>query len=624
MLSFPPIFVLLLAHLIYYLDLSWQIQALCTLPAFLFAGSWDISKWLHRGKNTTQLQILIDCGWIGLIQAWFSISILRELSLGNIPDTGFYLLMMTTCWMFLGQLLCFSARHIHPLPPREQMGIIASCIAVLFIATWKYGDISRPLDRYWYLYGADDPTNDFIPIKPARNWSIKESIGWEEAGAMRLVPNSKNPDLIADKRANGRITLAVRGPVGSYISVLDEKNVVKSSMVAHRFNASQNMTEGPVRRYLDKGVAAISVGIDLQPGEYLGLDVQGDEVYLMPSSDAVWALHAEGQLRYTFHYQILNQVENLVWAQEIQDNRRFTWNQPPGWSPLLSCAMILVYPDMQGAGALFLWVLLLIALSGSRLASLVNPHASSMAYVLPAIYVCSHALLMIEPASFNFPDSLYTAAILGMLIQIIQRKYIAFAVMVFLTQALRWPGSFLGLVFIGLQFYYHRDQHMFKQMIQWLFAIVGITIFIGGIAYLTGDAEDILFILYFETFPEHWHDNYNPKDLLPRIPDFFALWTMYTGGGFMLLLPFLFGNKDSMANNLSHKNTKILFFGIFLYALLLSTIDHHPSHYFLPLVAITAPCLVATSTQLPTTKSQLIYIGLAILGIGVFLWNGVV
>ena len=113
------------------------------------------------------------------------------------------------------------------------------------------------------------------------------------------------------------------------------------------------MIEGPVRRYLDKGVAAISVGVDLQPGEYLGLDVQGDEVYLLPSSDAVWALHEEGTLKYTFHYQILNQVENLVWAQEFHENRRFTWNQPPGWSPLLSCAMILVHPDMQGAGAIF-------------------------------------------------------------------------------------------------------------------------------------------------------------------------------------------------------------------------------------------------------------------------------
>ena len=37
---------------------------------------------------------------------------------------------------------------------------------------------------------------------------------------------------------------------------------------------------------------------------------------------------------------------------------------------------------------------------------------------------------------------------------------------------------------------------------------------------LSGDAEDLLFILYFETFPEHWHGNYNPLDLLGRLPSF--------------------------------------------------------------------------------------------------------
>ena len=81
------------------------------------------------------------------------------------------------------------------------------------------------------------------------------------------------------------------------------------------YNTSAGIEEGPVRRYLDRGVAGISIWADLQPGEYLGLDVVGDEVYLLPSSEAVWALHAEGVLRYTFHYQLLNQVENLVWAR---------------------------------------------------------------------------------------------------------------------------------------------------------------------------------------------------------------------------------------------------------------------------------------------------------------------
>ena len=70
---------------------------------------------------------------------------------------------------------------------------------------------------------------------------------------------------------------------------------------------------------------------------------------------------------------------------------------------------------------------------------------------------------------------------------------------------------------------------------------------IGGIAVLSGDAEDILFILYFETFPEHWHGNYNPVALISRMPEFYGKWGMYTGGGFDSPVAVLFGLKEEIA-----------------------------------------------------------------------------
>ena len=81
-------------------------------------------------------------------------------------------------------------------------------------------------------------------MRAARNWPEEEHIGWPEAGAARLVPGSKNPDLVATDRVNGRLTLAVRGPKGSYIAAGGERNTVMPSMAEPGYNPG----EGPVRR----------------------------------------------------------------------------------------------------------------------------------------------------------------------------------------------------------------------------------------------------------------------------------------------------------------------------------------------------------------------------------------
>ena len=142
----------------------------------------------------------------------------------------------------------------------------------------------------------------------------------------------------------------------------------------------------------------------------------------------------------------------------------------------------------------------------------------------------------------------------------------------------------------------------------------------AALAALTGDAEDLLFILYFETFPEHWHGNYSLVDLLSRVPSFYGLWLMYTGGALLLIVPFLFGSSVQA----ERKSLHVILGATFAYSLLLATIDHHPSHYFLPLVALTAPCLVLSSSLLPTASGRKLLLYLGLLGVGIYLWNGVV
>ena len=342
---------------------------------------------------------------MGITITWLSVALLRELGLGLSEHRMWILWAFTGVIGGIGTALSWHTRPPLYLPSREKIGLGALALGMLFLMTWKQADIQRPLDGYWYLDGATSETNVYVPLEPSRHWASRERIGWEDAGAWKLIPDGKNPDLVARDRVNGRVTIAVRGPLGSYIEAGGQRAEVAKSMV-------EFPEEGPVRRYLEKGVAAISIWVDLQPGEFFGLDVEGEEVYLMSSSEAVWALHSTGTLRYFIYYQLLNQVENQVWAEETLVDRRFTWNQPPGWSPLLSMASIYTIPDLPGAAIL----------SSGSLFCLGSAHCGwhQWQHRAPppwlggfASMVVVHGLLMFEPGSINFPDSLHAAALVG-------------------------------------------------------------------------------------------------------------------------------------------------------------------------------------------------------------------
>ncbi|MBK8181044.1 MAG: hypothetical protein IPK67_19590 [Planctomycetes bacterium] len=63
----------------------------------------------------------------------------------------------------------------------------------------------------------------------------------------------------------------------------------------------------------------------------------------------------------------------------------------------------------------------------------------------------------------------------------------------------------------------------------------------GGLALLlAGHMEDVGFIVYFEIFPEHWHGDYQPSSLLPRVPEFYATLLRYCGGAALLAFVGLF------------------------------------------------------------------------------------
>ncbi|MGC6509382.1 MAG: hypothetical protein ACON4U_13260 [Myxococcota bacterium] len=606
----PYLFLQLMSAVAIYFSAAWWLKGLICIPAALFGCGWGWAKWLRKDEDSALLQMSIDSFWMGMTITWIAVALLREFGLGTSEHRMWILWAFTGLIGGVGTVLSWQNRPPLYLPIREKIGLGALTIGILFLIIWKQADIQRPLDGYWYLDGATSETNVYVPLEPSRHWASRERIGWEDAGAWKLIPDGKNPDLVARDRVNGRVTIAVRGPLGSYIEAGGQRAEVAKNMV-------EFPEEGPVRRYLDKGVAAISIWVDLQPGEFFGLDVEGEEVYLMSSAEAVWALHATGTLRYFIYYQLLNQVENQVWAQEILEDRRFTWNQPPGWSPLLAMATVFTIPDLPGAAILFLWVLVLVGLSTLRLASVAAPSAPMLSWAIPAALVVVHGLLMFEPGSINFPDSLYAAALVGVMTSVIKHDLKGFGFLGVWAQALRWPGGFLSV----LMFFLARrtSQLPVRQYLRNLSVGIGLGMVIAGIAMASGDAEDLLFILYFETFPEHWHGNYNPIDLLSRLPNFYAHWTMYTGGGLLLAIPFLIGHANRLRNNL-----RVILGTALIYSLILGTIDHNPSHYFLPLVALTGPAVICAIGSLPNRNIQMGLSVLQLLGIGVYLWFGIV
>jgi hypothetical protein len=319
-------------------------------------------------------------------------------------------------------------------------------------------------------------------------------------------------------------------------------------------------------------------------------------LFVLTGPEAVWSLHAAGRLRFVHYYQLLNQVENLDWAAEVLEDRRLVWNQPPGWTPLLAAAGAVAGHDMSTAGLLFLGVLLLVGAQAVAAVVAGAPEAAPPALLLPGGLVAAHGLLMIEPGSHNFPDSLYAAAVVGVAAALLRGEPRGWALLALGAQALRWPGLTVALLLAGGLAL--RDRAGLRAAAARLrpglgLAAVGLAAMtcLTLIATMTGDADDLLFILYFETFPEHWHGETAPLTLLGRVPHFAGLLAAYTGGGVVLLLPLCLLGAPSAARRAAQG----LGLGALAYASLLATIDHHPTHYFLPLLALCGPALAGAS-----------------------------
>ncbi|MFH1468407.1 MAG: hypothetical protein ABIO70_28720 [Pseudomonadota bacterium] len=583
----------LMAGLALVLGAPGWLLGLTVLPAVIFGPGWGWARWLHtrRGGPSPALQVALDSAWLGIGGLLVTVSLVRELSLA-----AWALLPLAAALGLPGLVLAWRRQLPLQRPgPRVLLGLGALLLALGFFAWRQAPALARPLDAYWWHRAPDEAAWERTPLH-APGFT---ALGWDEAGAVRAALPAGEITLTA--QAAGPLLVALRGDVGARIWVDQGGTTLGEASV--EASPTEAEEEGPVARYLARGVAAAFVHAAAGP---LTLRTSAPGVvYLLPSQDAVWSLDETGELRFVHYYQCLNIAENQRWAAATLADLRATVNQPPLWAYVLAVPTALISPDLKGAGLLFLWVLGLAGLAGLRLLELAAPKATWPAWVLPSLAVLVHGRLMTEPGSFNFPDSLYAAALVSGMAALLAGAPGRSGLLAVAGSLLRYPGAVVIAGAVLLQALLEGRARSLLRLGLRLGAIaLALAGLVAGVGLVTGDLAEWSKILWFETFAEHWHGEGSIALLAPRIPSFYLTWLLYAGGAPLLAVVAARGRA------------LLILLVAAAYSLLLCTIDHSPTHYFLPLVHLSTVALAAGAGGMRERVPGYVLLALGIAGLG--------
>lgn len=461
------------------------------------------------------------------------------------------------------------------LAPGPALGRVALGVALLATA-WAWRDtIRRPLDAYWWGEGVEEGFEGGgsagLP-RPGRGWEAVQPLGGGDGQALVLRADSDHPYLSGP--VDGRLVLVLRGPVGARLGAGGAEVVVEADPVV-------DPEEGPVPRYLEEGAAALPLDLHLGAGDRLELELSQPReslLYVLPSAEALWELHGRGTLRFVHYYQLLNMVEQLRWARELGVSRWVTDVQPPLWTWALAGPVLLAGGGLPTTNVALL--LLLGATGAATLAALVRlaPRAPLLAWTLPALALAEHAKLLYEPGSAGLPDTLYTFFVL-LSVAGLTRSGPGFVFAALGAQLSRYPGALLT----GLAALFAGSARRIAALAG---AVGAAALGFAAVGTVTGELPGWLETVWWETGPEHWHGEASPGVLLARVPAFYLLWLGYAGGA-----PLLAALAPGRA-------VRQLLGTAVTYSLLLCTIDHTPSHYFLPLLHLSVAAAVC-ATELP-------------------------
>jgi hypothetical protein len=538
------------------------VVAAFAVPALL----WFPGRGVARRLSRDPVERVVLAFWVSALLAVPAVLVGMGTDLGG-PGT------LATAAVFTAASERLSAPRAQASPLAARLGSVAVIVIVLMLG-WGWRDaVTRPMGVYWWSAAAETAWaggETTTPPSPGAGWRERRVVGWPEAQALELVPRAADPFLLGP--AEGPLVLILQGPVGAGMRVGAREVVIQA-------NVEEQPEEGPVPRYLTRGIGAIALTTNLQAGERLQLrlsDPNRSVVYQLGGPDAVWALHADGALRFVHYYQLLNMVEQVIWARELYVGRRVTDVQPPLPSYVLAAPLVTAAGELPTANLTFLFELLMVGLAGVLAVQAWAPRAPALAWLLPAAATAMHGRLMLEPSSAMLPDTLYTLGLLGAVTALARPRGGAYSGFSLLAQLTRYPGAFVT----GVAGLLAGEPRRVARMLVVVLVVAGIVALAG---HATGSLGGWLDTLWWETFPEHWHGEADPAVLLGRAPRFYGLWLAYAGG-----LPLL-------AALAWPRGTRVLLGTALIYSLLLCTIDHTPSHYFLPLLHLSAAATACTA-----------------------------
>ncbi len=570
-----PAAIWLLGCLAWLFESPWWVKGFTCVPAVLWAPGVPWARPICGSK--TALQLGIDAAWISIVLAVLDITLVRTFGGGGVLLFG-----LSGAWLALG-----TWKHRDRPALRLSRPVVSGLIFTALILSATAGTqshrLSRGLECWWYSTQVDQLLGESIPWSKAEGWGQERRFGWPED-----QPEAQGAELEDSGPAGGTIQVQESGSIavllqadtGSTLS-LSQEDTYSSGTIQRDVTESEE--EGPVARYLERG--AVAVVLQVKPGPVeVKVESQGPtRIYVLPGRLAVDSLDQSGEARFAHYYQILNIVENQRWAAEVLESRHLTINQPPLWSYVLAVPTLLVGPELPASSLLLLWVLVLLSATGLLLIELSAPSAPWPAWLLPGCFAAIHLQLMLQPGSINFPDSLYSAALLGGAASLISRDGATRVTLLGLAAGLlRYPGTItltLWALFLG------RRTPWRSLAILWG-TVLSLSALLTLGAALTGHLGEWMHILYFETIPEHYANNPEAPAIWSRPWPFYKTWFAYTGGALILALP------------LASRTSRWLAGCAVAYSLMLCTIDHLTTHYFLPLVALSAVSIATNATGL--------------------------
>ncbi len=395
-------------------------------------------------------------------------------------------------------------------------------------------------------------------------------------------------ELLAAGSRKATLRFLWQGPVGSSLRVDCDGHRAEARITQAPVEREE---EGPTLRYLDTGIDRVVLEVPvhtatqclltplLKPGQHGTLvDLSGCP------AEVLWATDALGGWKPVHYYQILNIAENVAWSRELFDSLWATRNQPPLWSYVYSSVNLYVGDGLWAVNLFFFLMVGLTVYLTWAVILIECPGANPWLLVLIALIGISHAHIMVEPGSTNFPDNLYALAMVGSLYLLLQGRRVGFAVAGVATTLLRYSGSGAIMLMGGLAAWIRRAQRrrMLQALGAWLLAMGGVSAGFFLVALFSGSLGQWLDVLYFETLPEHFHGNYAIGDLIRRPPEFY--WSLLKVTGFMPAFWLLLRGKTP-------KLAAVLTLG---YTAMLCMIDHFPSHYFVPPMYLVAIATVGT------------------------------